>query len=208
MGFLKDILNFPKGNKDEGDPLRSAIFKLKFYGKRLDRQANKLESQVDKTKSKARELRSNGDIAASRQTAKNYLQMKKQVQMVHNFKYKLDNLKFKLEQANAVRDLSNVMGNVASQVSNLKMDLSVGQIGQMLSKISADFGVIEFGGEAISDGIDEMSGETGVSDKEVDKFLGEIDEEIGVQVSDELPTVSDDKIKDLEDQLNDLKSED
>ena len=116
MGFLKDILNFPKGNKDEGDPLRSAIFKLKFYGKRLDRQASKLESQVEKTKNKARELRSNGDIAASRLTAKNYLQMKKQVQMVHNFKYKLDNLKFKLEQANAVRDLSNVMGDVASQV--------------------------------------------------------------------------------------------
>jgi len=60
-----------------------------------------------------------------------------------------------------------------------------------------------------SEGMDEITLDTAVTDSDVDEVLGEIDAEIGVEMGTALPTVKgDEKIADLEKELNRLKSRD
>ena len=69
-----------------------------------------------------------------------------------------------------------------------------------------DFSVTQ---EIVSDSMDDISLETAVTDNKVDQFLSEVDAEIGIETGVALPSTSggDSKIKDLEDELNRLKSQ-
>ncbi|GAH01399.1 unnamed protein product, partial [marine sediment metagenome] len=63
--------------------------------------------------------------------------------------------------------------------------------------------------EITSDGIDSMTLDTAVSDSQVKDILGEIDAEIQVEVGGALPSIDPDgKVKELEEELNKLKSRD
>jgi hypothetical protein len=208
MGFLKDMSNWLAGGKKK-DTVRSATVKLKVFNKRLTRQTKKMEITAKQARDKAVRLRKAGDMDGSEFHARNYLQVKKQARAIDHFRTNLEGMVFKLEQANAVKDISDIMTGIAASLGALKNQLSVPQLTEMMTEIGVDMEDFEVTQEITSDGIDNMTLDTAVSDNQVKEILGEIDAEIQVEVGGALPSVDPDgKVKELEEELNKLKSRD
>ena len=208
MGFLKDMSNWLSGGKKK-DTVRSATVKLKVFNKRLARQTKKMEITAKQARDKAVRLRKAGDMDGSEFHARNYLQVKKQARAIDHFRTNLEGMVFKLEQASAVKDISDIMTGIATSLGALKNQLSVPQLTEMMTEIGVDMEDFEVTQEITSDGIDNVTLDTAVSDSQVKDVLGEIDAEIQVEVGGALPSVDPDgKVKELEEELNKLKSRD
>ncbi len=209
MGFLKDMSNWLSGGKKK-DTVRSATVKLKVFNKRLMRNTKKMEMTAKQARDKAVRLRKAGDMDGSEFHARNYLQVKKQARAIDHFRTNLEGMVFKLEQASAVKDISVIMQGIATSLGMLKNQLSVPQLTELMTEIGVDMEDFEVTQEITSDGIDNMTLDTAVTDSQVKEVLGEIDAEIQVEVGGALPSVDVDGkvIEDLEDQLKKLKSRD
>ena len=208
MGFLKEMSNWLSGGKKK-DTVRSATIKLKVFNKRLARNTRKMEITAKQARDKAVRLRKAGDMDGSEFHARNYLQVKKQARAIDHFRTNLEGMVFKLEQANAVKDISDIMTGIATSLSALKSQLSVPQLTELMTEIGIDMEDFEVTQEITSDGIDDMTLDTAVTDNQVKEVLGEIDAEIQVEVGGALPSVDPDgKVKELEEELNKLKSRD
>lgn len=200
--------NWLSGGKKK-DTVRSATVKLKVFNKRLTRQVKKMEMTAKQARDKAVRLRKAGDMEGSEFNARNYLQVKKQARAIDRFRTNLEGMVFKLEQANAVKDISVIMQGIATSLGMLKSQLSVPQLTELMTEIGVDMEDFEVTQEITSDGIDNMTLDTAVTDSQVKEILGEIDAEIQVEVGGALPSIDPDgKIKELEDELNKLKSRD
>jgi len=208
MGFLKDISKWLSGGR-KTDTVRSATVKLKVFNKRLMRQTKKMEMTAKLARDKAVNLRKTGDMEGSAFHARNYLQVKKQARAIEMFRTNLEGMVFKLEQANAVKDVAEIMQGIATSLSALKSQLSIPQLTDLMDTIGIDMEDFELTQEITSDGINDMQVDTAVTDEQVKEVLGEIDAEIGAEIGAALPTVdSDGKVKELEEELNKLKSRD
>ncbi|MFX1569495.1 MAG: Snf7 family protein [Promethearchaeota archaeon] len=211
MGFLKDISKWLSGNRRDKDTVRSASVKLKVFNKRLMRQVKKLEMSGKLARDKAVNLRKQGDLEGSKFHARNYLQIKKQSRAVEMFRTNLEGLQFKLEQATAVKDVSQIMTGIAQSLSTLKTQLSVPQMTEIMSQIDIDMEEFAVTADIATEGMDSISIDTAVTDSDVSEVLGEIDAEIQVEMGVALPSTaegaSDEKIAELEKELNRLKSD-
>ncbi len=208
MGFLKDMSKWLSGGK-KSDSVRSATVKLKVFNKRLMRNTKKMEMTAKQARDKAVRLRKAGDMEGSEFHARNYLQVKKQARAIDHFRTNLEGMVFKLEQANAVKDISVIMHGIAISLGALKSQLSVPQLTELMTEIGVDMEDFEVTQEITSDGIDDMTLDTAVTDNQVKEIIGEIDAEIQVEVGGALPSVDPDgKVKELEEELNKLKSRD
>ncbi|MHA2008471.1 MAG: Snf7 family protein [Promethearchaeota archaeon] len=207
MGFLKDISKWLSGGR-KTDSVRSASIKLKVFNKRLMRQIKKLEINGKLARDKAVNLRKQGDMDGSKFHARNYLQVKKQARAVEMFRTNLEGLQFKLDQANAVKDVSQIMTGIAQSLAVLKTQLSVPQIQEVMSQIDIDMEEFAVTADIATEGMDSISIDTAVTDSDVTEVLGEIDAEIQVEMGAALPSAaSDEKIAELEKELNRLKSD-
>ena len=208
MGFLKDMSNWLSGGKKK-DTVRSATVKLKVFNKRLMRNTKRMEMTAKQARDKAVRLRKAGDMDGSEFHARNYLQVKKQARAIDHFRTNLEGMVFKLEQANAVKDISDIMKGIASSLGMLKAQFSVPELTELMTDIGVDMEEFEVTQEITSDGIDNVTLDTAVTDSQVKDILGEIDAEIQVEVGGALPSIDPDgKVKELEDELNKLKSRD
>jgi len=200
--------NWLSGGKKK-NTVRSATVKLKVFNKRLTRQVKKMEMTAKQARDKAVRLRKAGDMEGSEFNARNYLQVKKQARAIDRFRTNLEGMVFKLEQANAVKDISVIMQGIATSLGMLKSQLSVPQLTELMTEIGVDMEDFEVTQEITSDGIDDMTLDTAVTDSQVKEILGEIDAEIQVEVGGALPSIdTNGKVKELEDELNKLKSRD
>jgi len=200
--------NWLSGGKKK-NTVRSATVKLKVFNKRLTRQVKKMEMTAKQARDKAVRLRKAGDMEGSEFNARNYLQVKKQARAIDRFRTNLEGMVFKLEQANAVKDISVIMQGIATSLGMLKSQLSVPQLTELMTEIGVDMEDFEVTQEITSDGIDDMTLDTAVTDSQVKEILGEIDAEIQVEVGGALPSIDPNgKVKELEDELNKLKSRD
>lgn len=208
MGFLKDMSKWLSGGKKK-DTVRSATVKLKVFNKRLMRQTKKMEMTAKLARDKAVKLRKNGDMDGSSFHARNYLQVKKQARAIDHFRTNLEGMVFKLEQATAVKDVADVMHGIAASLGALKSQLSIPQLTDLMDNIGIDMEDFDLTQEITSDGISDIQMDSAVTDDQVKEVLGEIDAEIGAEIGGALPTVDPDgKVKELEDELNKLKSRD
>ena len=208
MGFLKDMSKWLSGGKKK-DTVRSATVKLKVFNKRLMRQTKKMEMTAKLARDKAVNLRKNGDMDGSAFHARNYLQVKKQARAIDHFRTNLEGMVFKLEQATAVKDVADVMHGIAASLSALKSQLSIPQLTDLMDNIGIDMEDFDLTQEITSDGISDIQMDSAVTDSQVQEILGEIDAEIGAEIGGALPTVDPDgKVKELEEELNKLKSRD
>jgi hypothetical protein len=207
MGFLKDISKWLSGGKNK-DNVRSAAVKLKVFNKRLMRQTKKMEMSAKLARDKAVNLRKQGDMEGSKFHARNYLQTKKQARALDGFRTNLEGLLFKLEQANAVKDVAQIMTGIAQSLSTLKAQLSIPQLTEIMKNIDIDMEDFAVTAEITTDSIEGITLDTAVSDSDVSEVLGEIDAEIQVEMGAALPSAaSDEKIAELEKELNRLKSD-
>jgi len=207
MGFLKDISKWLSGGKSKDGP-RSAAIKLKVFNKRLMRQTKKLEISAKLARDKAVRLRKEGDMEGSKFHARNYLQTKKQARAIDGFRTNLEGLLFKLEQANAVKDVAQIMTGIASSLSTLKAQFSIPQLTEMMKNIDIDMEDFAVTAEITTEGIESIQLDTAITDSEVNNVLGEMDAEIQVEMGIALPSAgSDEKIAELEKELNRLKSD-
>ena len=208
MGFLKDMSNWLSGGKKK-DTVRSATVRLKVFNKRLMRNTKRMEITAKQARDKAVRLRKAGDMDGSEFHARNYLQVKKQARAIDHFRTNLEGMVFKLEQANAVKDIANIMKGIATSLGMLKTQFSVPELTELMTEIGVDMEDFEVTQEITSDGIDTMTLDTAVTDSQVKEILGEIDAEIQVEVGGALPSIDPNgKVKELEDELNKLKSRD
>jgi hypothetical protein len=207
MGFLKDISKWVSGGR-KTDSVRSASIKLKVFNKRLMRQTKKLEISAKIARDKAVNLRRQGDMDGSKFHARNYLQVKKQARAVEMFRTNLEGLQFKLDQANAVKDVSQIMTGIAQSLSVLKSQFSIPQIQEVMSQIDIDMEDFAVTADIATEGMESITIDTAVTDSDVGNVLGEIDAEIQVEMGAALPSAaSDEKIAELEKELNRLKSD-
>ncbi len=210
MGFLKDISKWLSGGK-KTDNVRTATVKLKVFNKRLTRQTKKMEMSAKLARDKAVNLRKQGDLQGSEFHARNYLQVKKQARAIDLFRTNLEGMVFKLEQAHAVKDVAEVMKGIAASLGALKNQLSIPQLTEMMTSIGVDMEDFAVTEEITTDGISDIMVDTAVTDTDVKDVLGEIDAEIQVEMGVALPSAasgtSDQKIAELEKELNRLKSD-
>jgi len=206
MGFLKDISKWLSGDRKKG--VRPST-KLKVFNKKLMRQTKKMEMSAKLARDKAVNLRKQGDMEGSKFHARNYLQVKKQARAIDAFRTNMEGLLFKLDQAEAVKDVSQIMTGIAQSITSLKSQLSIPQITEMMKQIDLDVEDFAVTQEITAEGIDSITLDTAVTDSDVTEVLGEIDAEIQVEMGVALPSAGadDQKIAELEKELNRLKSD-
>ena len=209
IGFLNDLSKWLSGGRGKKDNIRSATVRLKIFNKRLMRQSKKLEISAKLAKEKAVRLRREGDLQGSKFHARNYLQVNNQTRAVEAFRANLESLQFKLENASVIKDVAGIFKGIATSISGLKRNLSIPQITELMSSINMDIEDFSVTQEITTDAMDDMNLDTAVIDASVDSFLHEIDAEMGIETGVSLPSTSggDQKIKDLEEELNRLKSQ-
>jgi hypothetical protein len=208
MGFLNDLSGWLSGKGSKKGNVRSASIKLRVFNKRLARQVRKLELNAKKAREKAVQLRREGDMQGSKFQAKTYLQVKNQARSVDMFRTNLDTLLFKMENASAIKDVAGIMKGIAVSVANLKKQLSIPQLTDMMSNIDLDISDFEVSQDIAQEGMEDIAMDVEVNDDAVDNVLGEIDAEIQVETGGALPiAASSEKIKELEDELQRLKSD-
>lgn len=207
MGFLTDLSKWLSGGRKR-DNIRSATVRLKVFNKRLMRQSKKMEMSAKLAKEKAIRLRRDGDLQGSKFHARNYLQVANQARAVEAFRTNLESLQFKLENASAIKDVAGIFKGIAQSVAGLKRNLSIPQITELMSSINMDIEDFDVTQEITTDAMTDMSMDTAVTDAKVDEFLSEVDAEIGIETGVALPSTSggNQKIKELEEELNRLKS--
>ncbi|TFG24721.1 MAG: hypothetical protein EU529_03240 [Promethearchaeota archaeon] len=210
MGLLSDLSRWLSGGRGRGkrDNIRSASIKLKIFNKRLMRQSKKLEMSAKLAREKAIRLRREGDLQGSKFHARNYLQVNNQARAVDHFRTNIESLQFKLDNASAIKDVAGIFKGIAQSVAGLKRNLSIPQITELMKDINMDIEDFEVTQEITTDAMTDMSMDTAVTDETVDSFLAEVDAEIGIETGVALPTTAggNQKIKDLEEELNRLKS--
>ncbi|MFX1314556.1 MAG: Snf7 family protein [Promethearchaeota archaeon] len=206
MGFLKDISKWLSGDRKKG--VRPST-KLKVFNKRLMRQTKKMEMSAKLARDKAVNLRKQGDMEGSKFHARNYLQVKKQARAIDAFRTNMEGLLFKLDQAEAIKDVSQIMTGIAQSITALKKQLSIPQITELMKQIDLDVEDFAVTQEITAEGIDSITLDTAVTDSDVNEVLGEIDAEIQVEMGVALPSAGadDQKIAELEKELNRLKSD-
>ncbi|MFX1418025.1 MAG: Snf7 family protein [Promethearchaeota archaeon] len=208
MGFLKDISKWLSSGKRGKDTVRHATVKLKVFNKRLMRQTKKMEISAKQARDKAVNLRKQGDLQGSEFHARNYIQTKKQARAIDLFRTNLEGMVFKLEQAHAVKDVAEIMKGIAASLGALKNQLSIPQLTELMTTIGVDMEDFAVTEEITTDGISDIMVDTAVTDSDIKEVLGEIDAEIQVEMGVALPSAgSDEKIAELEKELNRLKSD-
>jgi DNA polymerase/3'-5' exonuclease PolX len=172
------------------------------------RQSKKLEMSAKLAKEKAIRLRREGDLQGSKFHARNYLQVNNQARAVDHFRTNLESLQFKLDNASAIKDVAGIFKGIAQSVAGLKRNLSIPQISELMKSINMDMEDFEVASDITTDSMTDMNLDTAVTDETVDSFLAEVDAEIGIETGVALPTTAggNQKIKDLEEELNRLKS--
>ena len=208
MGFLKDLSKWLSGGKKKPDTVRAASIKLKVFNKRLLRQSKKLDMTAQQARDKAVRLRQQGDLQGSEFQARNFLQVKKQATAVDSFRSNLESLQFKLEQASAIKDVAGIMGDIQGSLSLLKSQLSLPELAEVMKNLDMDMADFEVSHEIASEGMDNVTVDTAVTDADVKSFLGEVDAELQVEMGGELPSVvPEGKISELEKELDRLKND-
>lgn len=158
-------------------------------------------------KEKSIRLRREGDLQGSKFHARNYLQVNNQARAVDHFRTNLESLQFKLDNASAIKDVAGIFKGIAQSVAGLKRNLSIPQITDLMKSINMDIEDFEVTQEITTDSMTDMNLDTAVTDSRVDEFLSEVDAEIGIETGVALPTAAgSSKIKELEEELNRLKS--
>ena len=159
-------------------------------------------------KEKAIRLRREGDLQGSKFHARNYLQVNNQARAVDHFRTNLESLQFKLDNASAIKDVAGSFKGIAQSVAGLKRNMSIPQITELMKNINMDIEDFEVASEITTDSMTDMNLDTAVTDSRVDEFLSEVDAEIGIETGVALPTAAagGSKIKELEEELNRLKS--
>ncbi len=208
MGFLKDLSKWlSAGGKGKKDNLRDATIKLKIFNKRLMKQVKRLEMSAKQARDKAVKLRKEGDMEGSKFQARNYLQVRNQARAVDMFRTSLEGLLFKIENASTLKDVSGIFGQIGQSVATLKNQLSIPQLSEMMKNIDMDMEDFEVTQEIATEGVSNITTDLEVNDSKVDDILNEIDSEIQVEAGGSLPSAgSSQKVKELEDELNRLKS--
>ncbi len=208
MGFLKDLSKWlSAGGKGKKDTLRDATIKLKIFNKRLMKQVKRLEMSSKQARDKAVKLRKEGDMEGSKFQARNYLQVRNQARAVDMFRTSLEGLLFKIENASTLKDVSGIFSQIGQSVATLKNQLSIPQLSDMMKSIDMDMEDFEVTQEIATEGVSNITTDLEVNDSKVDDILNEIDSEIQVEAGGSLPSAgSSQKVKELEDELNRLKS--
>ena len=205
MGSIKKFANWLSGGQGSKNNASNSLTQLKIFIKRLQRQSLKLNQQAKISRRKAVELRKAGDINASKMHMRAALQNQKWSLGIDNYVLQIQSLEFKLEQAKAVDDVGKILEGVAAAIAGLQKTVSAPQISELVEQI--DMGIQDFDvtQEITETGLQSMSVSSEVSDEEVNKALAEVDSEISVETGESLPTAGDDKINELEKEIQRLK---
>lgn len=213
MGFLKDFSDkaskWLKGEGNKKDGVKSASIKLRIYNKRLLRQVKKLEQTASRERKKTAQFRQEGDNRGAKNHARRFLQIKSQIRSVEKFRSNLEGLQFKLEQASAMKDVAGIFSSISQSVSSVKNQLNIPQIQDVLTDLTVDMEEIGMTQEVATESMEDVNMDMGVNDSQVDSFLQELDSEIEVEATGNLPSpmIEDERVKDLEEELKKLKSD-
>lgn len=213
MGFISDLSDktskWIRGDTSDKKGLYRTIVELRMFDKRMKRQIRKMEQTADRERDRAKKLRLDGDMKASKNHAKRFLQIKNQIRGLEQFRSNLEGLQFKLEQARNMKDVSGVIKGISSSVNLIKKQLSVPMMQNMMSELNVDMEEISVTQDVASDSLADMNVEEEVKDTNVDEFLEELDAEIHVETGKALPAAgsSSEKIKELEEELDRIKND-
>nr|MDO8109545.1 Snf7 family protein [Candidatus Sigynarchaeota archaeon] len=206
MGLIDSLKSWLFKKEDPRKAMRRAKVKLKLFISRLERQRAKMEAQSNAAKKRAIEARKKGDNETAANYAKSFLQFKTWTRGIEKFKLQLDALAFKVETAANVTDLNDTLVGVGQALAGLS-SLKMPNMEDVLSSIDMNLEEFNLMFESAGESM-EMMGATdeNVTDKQINEVLEEIDSEIMVETTDQLPSAAGQKVSGgLQDELERLR---
>ena len=206
MGLLDTLKGWLFKKEDPKKAMRRAKIKLKLFIGRLERQRSKMEAQSLAAKKRATDARKRGDNETAANYAKSHLQFKGWARGIEKFKLQLDALMFKVETAVNVTDLNDTLVQVGQALQGLTM-LNLPNMEDILSSIDMNLEEFNLMFESAGESM-ELMGSTDdvqVNDKQINAVLDEIDSEILVETSDQLPSAVGTKVSGLQSELERLR---
>ncbi len=206
MGLIDSLKNWLFKKEDPKKSMRRAKIKLKLFIGRLERQRAKMEAQSLVAKKRAIEARKRGDNESAANYVKSHLQFRGWTTGIEKFKLQLDALMFKVETAVNVTDLNETFVQVGQALQGLNQ-LNMPNMADVLSSIDMNLEEFNLMFEGAGESM-ELMGSTDdvqISDKQIGAVLDEIDSEILVETSDQLPSAVGTKISGLQSELERLR---
>ena len=208
MGIIDSLKNWLFKKEDPRKAMRRAKIKLKLFISRLERQRAKMEAQCNAAKKRAIEARKKGDTETAMNYAKSYLQFKGWARGIEKFKLQLDALEFKVESAANVTDLNDTLVGVGKALAGLQ-SLKLPNMEDVLSSIDMNLEEFNMMFEGAGESLEMMDSteDQQITDKQVNDVLEEIDSEIMVDTTDQLPSAGGQKVSgdNLQDELERLR---
>jgi hypothetical protein len=205
MGLLDSLKSWLFGN-DPRKTMRKAKVRLKLFVNRLDRQRAKMEAQAAAAKKKAIEARKKGDNETAANYAKSYLQFAGWARGVEKFKLQLDALLYKVESSSNMVELNDTMMQVGKALQGLSQ-LKLPNMDELLSNIDMNLEEFNLMFETTGESMEMMDSteDQAITDTQVNDVLSEIDSEIMIETTDQLPTAQGTKVSGLQDELERLR---
>ena len=207
MGILEKLKNWLFKTEDPKKAIRRAKIKLRLFIKRIERQRLKLEAQARAAKKRAMELRKRGENESARNYVRSYLQFSGWSRGIENFKLQLEALAFKVESASSMVELSDTLTGVGKALQGL-LQLKLPNMEELLSSIDLNLEEFNIMFETTTESM-EMMGATDdlqITEKQVDEALNEIDSEILIETSEQLPSTAKADASSLQDELQRLRN--
>lgn len=206
MGLLDSLKGWLFKKEDPRKAMRRARIRLRLFIGRLERQRMKMEAQATAAKKRAIDARKKGDNETAANYARSHLQFKGWTRGIEKFKLQLDGLMFKVESAANVTDLNDTLVQVGQALQGLS-GLKLPNMDEILSSIDMNLDEFNLMFESAGESM-EMMGSTDdleIGDKQVNAVLDEIDSEILIETTDQLPSPAGGKISGLQSELERLR---
>ncbi|MHA1585683.1 MAG: Snf7 family protein, partial [Promethearchaeota archaeon] len=156
---------------------------------------------------RAIEKRQAGDIKGSKLHMKNSLQYRKWANSTDKFRLKIEGVQYRLEQAKVMGQFSDCAKDIVGAMQGLELNVKLPAIQKMMGEMDLGFGNMEAIMEETSQQLEtgEAAGKAGVSDKEVEEALSQIDQEASIESAMALPSIP--NVEEPEAQLDSLEEE-
>ncbi|EIM22026.1 Snf7-domain-containing protein [Wallemia mellicola] len=156
----------------------------------LDRERTKLESQESKLVSDIKRSAKNGQMGPTKLMAKDLVRTRKYIQKFYQMRTQLQAVSLRIQTLRSNQQMSEAMRGATKSMAMMNRSLNLPQITRIMNEFERESSSMDMKEEMMSDAVDDVM-EDDQGEEEEEKIVGQVLDEIGVTLNQQLADTPD-----------------
>ncbi|EWC44193.1 vacuolar protein-sorting-associated protein 46 [Drechslerella stenobrocha 248] len=165
--------------------LEKALFNLKFTEKQLSRQAAKAKQEAGKDKAKLEKAMKQGNQDIAKVYAQNVIRKNNEHLNLLRLASRIDGVASRVQTAVTMRQVSSSMTNVVKGMDSAMKSMNLERISMVMDKFESQFEDLDVA-TSHYDNVTTSANAINTPQEDVDRLLGEVADQVGVELDQEL----------------------